>query len=352
MPYRFWPFLIPIALLAHACGSSAPSAPSSLAEPLSSTRSVQGATVSAIDGGTIPHITVTIGNRTATSDATGAFQLDIAGEGSQLAVLAGPSVIERRMMIALPSAAPLRASLIPAAFDLVAFDQMFRGTDHLQRWTTAPSLVVLKTVLNYEIGFGDLDEYHATSEQITEAETALLIEQLTEALATLTGSAFTSFASVERESAASGVRVKIQRAGRIVVARYKGLQALGNTIGKGRWATDGRGQVTGGTVYLDRDFDTSSDKRRLLRTHELGHALGYLHVTNRPSIMNPAIGPDVTTFDREGAAIAFQRNPGNHSPDVDPASGTATSRGGIFEIAPGPLRTLWAEPLDLQLTRD
>ena len=37
--------------------------------------------------------------------------------------------------------------------------------------------------------------------------------------------------------------------------------------------------------------------------------------------MNPAIGPDATDFDRAGATVAFQRQPGNRSPDVDPAGG-------------------------------
>jgi hypothetical protein len=60
----------------------------------------------------------------------------------------------------------------------------------------------------------------------------------------------------------------------------------------------------------------------LLRIHELGHALGYQHVTSRTSIMNPALGPEPSQFDREGAIIAFQRPPGNRAPDTDPKSTT------------------------------
>jgi hypothetical protein len=73
-------------------------------------------------------------------------------------------------------------------------------------------------------------------------------------------------------------------------------------------------------MYLDRDFDRNDSRRRLLRIHELGHALGWQHVTSRTSIMNPAIGPEPTDFDRAGAVIAFQRPPGNRSPDTDPES--------------------------------
>jgi hypothetical protein len=344
MNQQFWRLVLPVALVASACGGGTPSAPSSLSDGAGSSpaRSVDGATVSAIDGQAIPRITVRIGDRTVMSDAAGAFHVENMSDGFLPAVLTGPSVVERRMMIA-PSAQPLRASLIPAAFDLVAFDEMFRGTEQLQRWTSAPSLVVLTTVMNYETGFGDQDDYHATSEQLTDAETTLLIDQLTEGLTALTGNTFTAFASVGRESAASGAKVTTLRQGKIVVGRYKGLRTLGNTIGKGRWASDLHGQVTGGVIFLDREFD-KSDQRRLLRIHELGHALGYLHVTSRSSIMNPAIGPDVSIFDREGALIAFQRQPGNLSPDADPTAETPRG-GGIFGIAPGSFRTVWAAPV-------
>ena len=37
----------------------------------------------------------------------------------------------------------------------------------------------------------------------------------------------------------------------------------------------------------------------MIRTHELGHALGYNHVESRPSIMNPRAGGGFTDFDRE-----------------------------------------------------
>ena len=72
-------------------------------------------------------------------------------------------------------------------------------------------------------------------------------------------------------------------------------------------------------MYLDRDFDRGDARRRLLRIHELGHALGYQHVRSRTSIMNPAIGSEPTDFDRAGASIAFQRPIGNRAPDIDPS---------------------------------
>ena len=90
-------------------------------------------------------------------------------------------------------------------------------------------------------------------------------------------------------------------------------------------------------MYLDRDVDYSDGRRRLLRMHELGHALGYQHVTSRTSIMNPALGSEPSEFDWAGALIAFQRLPGNRAPDVDPSGSvrlSVTSEGGSRWSAP------------------
>lgn len=340
MRARIW--LATLILIAPGCGGRSPSAPTSPA-PTSTFSSLQGATVSAIDGQPLAGVMIKIGSQTTVSDATGTFHFNDVAAG-QPEILTAPSIVERHTTAATPSTEPVREALIPADFDLDAFDQMFRGSGGIERWTSAPPLVVLTTVMNYETSFGDGQNYHATSEQLTDAETDLLVSQLTDGLALLTGNTFTAFASVERESASSGSTVNTLRPAKIVVGRYKGVQGLLNTIGFGRWAADANGQVTGGSIYVDRDFDKTSDKRRLLRTHELGHALGYTHVITRTSIMNPAIGPEPTSFDRQGAAIAFQRVPGNMSPDTDP-SGPAALRtgGGVFGIAP--TISIWSRPV-------
>lgn len=70
------------------------------------------------------------------------------------------------------------------------------------------------------------------------------------------------------------------------------------------------GAITSGAMMLDAEYDRTSKRRRLLRTHELGHALGYNHVVARASIMNARIGTDLTDFDRKAAMVVFaNRNP-------------------------------------------
>jgi hypothetical protein len=327
------------SILASACAGNSPSAPTT-SDP-GSLLSYRGETVSAIDGTPISGVAIKVGTRGAVSDDLGRFELKDLQEGAAVLTLSGSSIVERRRNVAIPGDTT-KETLIPATFDLAAFDEMFRGTGQLQRWTSAPALVVLGSVMQYH-SIGS-EAYQATSAQLSDDEVTLLVQQLTEGLALLTGNRFTSFSSVEIERPASGTRVNTLRTGAIVIGRYRGVQSLANTVGLGRWSTTGNSpQVTGGAVYLEQSFDRTSEDRRLLRIHELGHALGYLHVTKRTSIMNAAIGPAPTEFDRSAAIIAFERVPGNKSPDDDVADGPRAP-GGISS-ARGIARTVWAAPI-------
>jgi hypothetical protein len=338
MSFRRTRLILFISMLAGACAGGSPSAPT--AADNSSPASYRGETVSAIDGAPISGVAIKVGTRSAVSDDLGRFEVKDLQQGAAVATLSGASIVERRRSIAIPVNAT-RETLIPSAFDLESFDEMFRSTGRLQRWTSAPGLVVLGSVMQYH-SIGS-EEYEATSEQLSDAEVALLVEHLTEGLAILTGNTFTSFSSVDVERPASGTRVNTLRAGVIVAGRYRGVQALATTIGLGRWSTTGNSaEVTGGAMYLDQNFDRTSDARRLLRIHELGHTLGYTHVTKRVSIMNPAIGPSPSEFDRSAAMIAFARVPGNQSPDNDVVVDTPRSPGGIFG---GGARSVWAPPM-------
>ena len=323
-----------LSALAGACGGS-PTAPSNDA----ASRNVLGRTVSATDGRAAAGVSVQAGRERATSDVDGMFEIAIERGAGAPAVLASATTVERRTTIA-PADRRLTLSLIPASFDLDAFDQMARtANSRLQRWTARPRLVVIATVMNYR---SSADEaFAATAEQLTDDEVNTLVTHLTEGLALLTGRAFTTFASIEVERPAQGVRVPSMRAGAIVVGRYDGVTTFAATVGYGRWAEQADGTVTAGAMFLDRDFDRDDSRRRLLRIHELGHALGYLHVTSRTSVMNPSIGPEPTEFDRLAATIAFERNPGNRAPDTDPDASPSRSP---FSLTLG-RRSRWAAPV-------
>ncbi len=207
----------------------------------------------------------------------------------------------------LNSGAPraLSTAVAPtSSINSAALQEMLQNsTGQSQRWNRAPALTVLVSVMEYHIG--EPATYVATSEQLTEHEISMLAGDLTTALALLTGNTYTEFAAIRREAVPAGASISVLRPGQIVAGRYRHVQKLVHTIGFGGRAARLDGTITGAAIMLDSEYDRTSQKRRLLRTHELGHALGYNHVLSSVSIMNPSIGPEPTDFDREAATIAF-----------------------------------------------
>jgi Matrixin len=192
------------------------------------------------------------------------------------------------------------------AVDKTALDEMLWGSKGmLQYWTAAPELVVLMSVMEYRGVSGA--ESIATAEQLTVAEADALEADLTGALRLLTGDNYQRFAGIHREVVPVGEHTRLSRSRQIVVGRYSGLRRTRSMIGFGGRAARTDGRIIGGAILLDRDYDETSELRRLLRMHELGHALGFNHVQAQTSIMNPAIGPDLTGFDRVAIRIAFDR---------------------------------------------
>ena len=191
--------------------------------------------------------------------------------------------------------------------DSKALNEMLGGsTGPRLRWNSAPQLKVLVSVMEYRNGNS---EYVATGEQLTEEEIAKLVEDLTEGLGLMTANTFESFAAVEREVVAPGATAPVSQPNRIVVGRFNGVQKLLGTIGLGGRKSRADGTITSGAIILDSAYDRTSPKRHLLRTHELGHALGYNHVQSRASIMNPSIGSEINTFDRKAVLLAFGATP-------------------------------------------
>ena len=257
----------------------------------------------------------------APTDATGAFQLittDTSPEARRL-IFTGANVVERRTAVRVPGANVL-ISLIAAAFDLAAFDEMFRAPE-LTRWTSAPALVIERRVVQ----FTDAEMLGGTTldDMMSPAEADSVLADLNRALAPMTGRAFREFSSVRIDVSAARSVVDLWSDGVITVSWVAGLQAATGSWGYGRWSSRGDGTVTAGLLLLDSGFQRSgSPYVRSLRVHELGHALGYRHVTAALSVMNATALLEPTAFDRDATRIAFDRQPGNRSPDVDPDSAT------------------------------
>ena len=184
-----------------------------------------------------------------------------------------------------------------------ALQEMFGSAGGPQRWKQAPQLTILVSVMAYRPG-GDV-EYVATHETLSEAEADGLVRDLTDALGLLTADAFQQFSSVTRVVVPAGETARVSRPDQIVAGRFDGLRRSVKTLGFGGRRARKDGTITSGAILLDSEFDATSTRRRLLRTHELGHALGYNHVHSRASVMNPSLGTEPNDFDRQAALIAF-----------------------------------------------
>ncbi len=225
-------------------------------------------------------------------------------------------------------------SLIPGSLNLRAFDEMLRSPV-LRRWREAPRLVIETRAVQY----ADLNATSAAAiaDVMSDAEFNSVRGDLEWALAKLTGGTFNSFRSVSRQDSPADGSVPLLNAGQITVVRMAGLTQATGYWGFGRFMSHADGTVVAGLVVLDRDFErTSSQYRRSLRAHELGHALGYAHVSGIGSVMDPSGRVEPTAFDLDAFRIAFQRLPGNRAPDIDPDPSMApmsVSRGAAWTPA-------------------
>ena len=280
--------------------------------------STQGRVLDGITNVGLGGVTITGAGFGGTSDASGQFSLtaDTGDSSPREATFAGPNVLTRLTLIRVPGPDAV-VPMIPASFDLNTFNEMLRAPI-LRRWVTAPPLLIERRTLQY----ADVNASSATSvgTVMTDAEHDGLLSDLRSALGSMTGDAAYGFASVTSQQSPQGTSVTLLNTGRITVARLSGLTQGTGFWGYGRWQSNGRGEIISGIVMLDRDFDAGTNPSvRTLRAHELGHALGYNHVTGRASVMNSSATLAPTPFDLDAFRLAFQRMPGNRTPDIDPS---------------------------------
>ena len=211
----------------------------------------------------------------------------------------------------LASAAPAAMSVSDRSADEAAVRELLEGTNgRRESWASAPALVVVTSVLDYNDGALNTG-FVATGERLTNAELAQLQSDLTGALDELTAGTLKTFRTVELVAASEGDLVKVIRPGQIVVGRFRGVQAKTGNLGYGARLTRS-GAISSAVVILDAAADRKPAQRQLMRTHELGHALGYNHVESRASVMNPRVGSSFTDFDRAAIQAAFSEGFGRN----------------------------------------
>lgn len=321
-----------VALSCAACGAGAvPSAPTSVPGQPGGSLSTSVRVIDALTGAPVPGISASFGSgSSSTSDGDGYCSISTETSGEYRLTFSGSPVTRRLTSVRVPGPGT-SVSLIPAGFDMTAFDEMFRPAQKLQRWTGSPPLIVLTRQVRFETSSSN--QLTVLPDEMTGDERAALVRDLSDGLRALTDRQLGDFSSVTFESPAPGTRVNVMRQGVILVARSRGLTDGSGYWGYGRWALDGSYAVVGGNVMIDADFDGASGRfpqyRRSLRMHELGHALGYNHVApDCPSVMNSAARLEPNAWDLQAVHIAFQRPTGNTAPDSDPTTFSLNQRGG------------------------
>lgn len=284
----------------------------------------------ALSGATVSGATVSgNGLTTGTTDSAGSLTLTTATTSTYGIEVANTNYITRNTLIKVPGADAAISLISATAFELPPFNQMFRNSpladgtyvaSGLQRWTSAPALRIVSNVVQFN---ATGPTYTATSEALTPAEIQSITSDLVYGLPQLSGAVFQNFSGISTQSVIAGEAVTLLTEGRITFARCSGLRAARGSAGYGQWLFRPDDVVTGGMLCVDRDFELSGSIVALgVRLHELGHALGYQHVTVKDRVlMNPMISiNDVSAWDRDAARIAFQRPTGNRTPDRDPSS--------------------------------
>ena len=276
-----------------------------------------GRVVDVLSGAALAHVTITGNGVTAApSDAMGAFEISAGSSSAERhpVELASPKAVPRRVYVLVPDA-DTELSLIPTTFNLTAFDAMLRDP-MLRRWRAAPPLLIERQTL--QLSTVDMVDGVALDDRMSDEELQSLLTDLRWALPSLTGDTLTAFGRVTERATAPGKTSRLLTTGSITVVRVEGLEEATGTWGWSRWLFEHDGTVIGGVMMLDLASDRSDNRyRRALRAHELGHTLGYAHVSTAPSVMNPNARLEPTTFDRNATRIAFARQPGNVAPDFE-----------------------------------
>ena len=288
-------------------------------------RSLTGRVTNALSGVGTPGVVIHIqGVGDLATDAAGNFMLESeAPDGRYRSTVSTPGFVDRQTSLVFPGQ-PAVVSLIPSTFNVSAFEQMTRNFGEpgvVKRWAVPPALIIETSMLDRAASFDPSGLPNATpiasAAQQSATDIAAVIANLSRALPLMTG-AFPTFSAITQQTTASGEMVNLSVDGAITIVRFQSA-AAGPCRGYGGLAYFEDYSAASGFAYLDMCREALAPA---VAAHELGHALGFGHVTGVPSVMTATVLEDVTIFDRQAAAIAYSRPPGNRTPDSDPEAFT------------------------------
>lgn len=314
-----------VAVIVFACGGSSPTtpAPPTLPTPIPVVPvTLSGQVVNAFDTSErLPAAQVRTPVQEVSSGADGTFALTLPTPPAVALTVSKSGFLDRVTAARVPGSS-VQVSLIPATFDLVAFEQFTPRAGGLRRWTSNPRVLVLTSVVDYQPG----TEFRVTDRSMSAGVVACTTSRIAEDITAMTGGAL-SLAGLDVATLEPGSRVNLGSVpeGTIVVmgARTLGANGRGNAYVGGTPSVFVRGAVW--LNFDDLPFCTA--QADFVVMHELGHALGYGHVFAQPSVMGSPPVSSLSRFDRDAIALVYRRPPGNRAPDVDPAGALLGLRG-------------------------
>lgn len=254
------------------------------------------------------------------ADGRTQISVDTPSSTPRRVTISGPGAVERTTFLRVPGP-DAEIDVIPSSFDMRTFDVLARPYGRIIRWDSAPVLAIERRVLECQATTPDQSTATATAMTNTDAVVAEIDSQATSAIGQMTGGRIPAFETVETQLAGVGAMVNLMVPGRITIARCTFLAERTGAVGYSKWDYDGNGRLTAGAIVIDYLYDegAATAERFHLRSHELGHTLGYAHV-DVPSIMNIGGGQSLvlTQWDTLAMGLAYRRPPGSMSPDVDP----------------------------------
>ena len=285
----------------------------------------------------LPQVTLTLANgREQQTDGAGLSVIQSVSPATVSLRLLHPAFLERETSVRVPADDPVELSLIPLTHDLAAFEEFSPRTAGLQRWTRNPRLLLLSHAVDFSGATLGFREFPVINRPISRTQLDCLATGIGASLADLSGGHL-SWTSVDISEVEPGTRFRTDETpeGTIVVLMSISLGTAGR--GTGYVGTEPF-ILTRGAIWLSAemiDFCLTS----LLYRHELGHALGYQHVTRTLSIMSSGGLPlTLTDFDNHSIAILFQRRPGNRLPDRDPSGVSVNITGSAARHNVEPMR--------------
>lgn len=280
--------------------------------PPPSSVALAGKVVDQFGGQPLPGLKVTYAGVTATTDATGSFSIPGSPTTSLSALTVTGTGYYRRETYAKTGDSVWQ--VVPTTFNMSAFDDVARDehASYTLRWLAAPTIYVDTTPEGFEAG-PELDKWIS---QVQVQAAAFVTEW--------------SGQTIHPSSVVVTSRPPQDNTGGTIVIHFSESASdynNGDYIGMTRMSWSTSGAMSSAAIWLRYkrySGDGYAGKRQGILGHELGHAMGYGHMTSGiTSFMEPSLGSKtgLSAFDRQAALLIYTRAPRNMSHDIDSSTG-------------------------------